>query len=178
MSFALHAKPAPLAPPPRLLGRHRDVSFHEERFSWLRYEAEHLFEQHYREASADLSEPLAVNWAAYAKLEEAGAEACVVARREGYPVGYAVYLIVPHLHYATQVADADVFFLDPRWRSGWLGVRLLREAEKLLRERGVNEVLNRVKLHVQPGRGGRDLGPLFKFLGYRQVETQWRKRIS
>lgn len=178
MSIALHAKASPLPPPPRLLDRYRGVSFHEERFSWLRFEAEHLFEAHYREASADLSVPLAVNWDVFARVEEAGLEACVVARRDGYPIGYAVYILSPHLHYATTIADADVFFVDPRFRSGWIGVRLFRVAERLLREKGVDEIYNRVKLHVKPGRGGRDLGALFRWLGYRPVEVMYRKRTG
>jgi GNAT superfamily N-acetyltransferase len=178
MSLALQAHATPLPAPPRLLARYRGVSFQEERFSWLRYEAEELFLQHYREASADLSVPLDVNWALYEKLEQAGIEACVVARKNAVPIGYAVYFIAPHAHYAYTIAEADVFFIDPAHRSGWLGVRLFRVAEKLLAEKGVGEIHNRVKLHVKPGRGGRDLGVLFRFLGYRPIEMDYRKRIA
>jgi hypothetical protein len=37
---------------------------------------------------------------------------------------------------------------------------------------------NRVKLHVQPGRGGRDLGVMFRFMGYKPIETIYKKRIG
>lgn len=178
MSFALQAHTVPLSPPPRLLARHRGYSFHEERFSWLRFEAEPLFQQHYREASADLTVPLDPNWDVYEKLEQAGLEVCVVTRKNGTPIGYAVYITAPHLHYAHQLADADVFFIDPAHRSGWLGVKLFRVAEQLLVEHGVCEIHNRIKLHVKPGKGTRDLGVLFKFLGYRPVEIGYRKRIG
>ena len=178
MSVALSAHASPPHTPPRLLARHRGVSFHEEHFSWLRYEAEHLFQVHYREASADLTVPLDVNWDLFGKLEQAGLEACVVARKDGTPIGYAVYFVMPHMHYHCTIADNDVFFLDPAYRSGWLGARLFQVAELLLRERGVSQVHNRVKLHVQPGRGGRDVGVLFRWLGYRPIETVYRKRIA
>lgn len=178
MSVATKPLPIDLLPPPRVLGSHRDVTFTEEPFSALRYEAGHLFEAHYEEASADLTVPLRVNWDVYQRLERAGLEVCVVVRRSGWVIGYAVYILAPHLHYDTTVADADVFYLDPRFRSGWIGVRLFREADALLKTKGVDEVVNRVKLHVQPGRGGRDLGGIFRWLGYRPVETLWRKRIS
>lgn len=178
MSLALTSKAVPLPPPPRLLDRHRGVSFHEERFSWLRYEAEHLFADHYREASADLSLPLQINWPIFSRLEEVDLEVCVVARINGFPIGYAVYVLVPHLHYDQRVADADVFFVDRRFRSGWIGVRLFQVAERLLRERGVNEIWSRVKLHVTAGQRRRDLGGLFRWLGYRPVETIYRKRLS
>lgn len=179
MSFALQASTMPLPPPPRMLERHRGVSFHEERFSWLRYEAESLFERHYREASEDLSVPLSPNWEMFGRLEKADLLVSVVARREGVPVGYAVYIIYPHMHHSDQlVADADLFFIDPRFRSGWIGVRLFQVAERLLREKGVDEIWNHVRLHVKPGRGGRDVGGLFRFLGYRPIETIYRKRIG
>jgi GNAT superfamily N-acetyltransferase len=178
MSFALQAKPALVPPPPRLLARHRGVSFHEERFSWLRYEGEHLFQPHYREASADLSVPLDVNWEIYERAEQAGIETCVVARRNSVPVGYVVYFMCPSLHYSYVVADADVFYLDPAFRKGWLAMRMFGVAEALLKEKGVSEIWTRVKLHVKPGRGSRDAGVLFRYLGYRPVETNYRKRIA
>jgi GNAT superfamily N-acetyltransferase len=178
MSLALQTNVMHLPAPPRLLARHRGYTFHEERFSWLRGEGDHLFEQHYREASADLGIPLDVNWELFEKVELAGIEVCVVARKQSAAIGYAVYLIAPHMHYAHTIAEADVFFIDPAHRSGWLGVKLFRVAEDLLREKGVAEVHNRVKLHVKPGRGGRTLGVLFRFLGYRPVEVSYRKRIA
>lgn len=178
MSVALHTRYRPPPAPPRLLARHRGYTFNEERFCWLRYSGKPLFEQHYREASADLSVPLDPNWDLYEKLEQQGLETCVTVRKEGALVGYAVYLLSPHLHYDHVVAEADVFFIDPAHRSGWLGVKLFQLTEDLLREKGVSEICSRVKLHVKPGRGGRDLGMLFEFLGYRPVETNYRKRIA
>jgi GNAT superfamily N-acetyltransferase len=179
MSFALGAKVIPLPPPPRLLARYRGFSFHEERFSWLRYEAEQLFQQHYREASADLSVPLDIDWTMFGRLEAVDMIACVVVRRAGAPIGYCVHIVYPHLHYTNHmVADVDVFFIDPAHRKGWLGIKLFQVAEQLLREKGVKEVWNRVKLHVKPGRGGRDVGTVFRFLGYKPTETIYRKRIS
>ena len=178
MSFALHAKHPPIPPPPRLLARHRGISFHEERFSWLRFEAEHLFVAHYREASADLSVPLEINWEFYEKLEQADLTVCVVARaKSGLPVGYAVFVLTPHLHYRMLQGANDVFFLAPEYRRGWLGVKLLRLAEHALKERGVGQIVTPIKLHVRPGKRGTDVGPLFRYLGYRPIEMVYSKRI-
>ena len=178
MSVALHTRFKPLPAPPRVLARHRGYGFHEERFSWLRHSGAELFERHYREASADLTVPLDPNWPLYDAMEQQNLEACVVIRKDGALIGYAVFLMTPHLHYDHVVAEADVFFIDPAHRSGWLGVKLFQLTEDLLREKGVSEICSRVKLHVKPGRGGRDLGMLFEFLGYRPVETNYRKRIA
>lgn len=156
----------------------RGLTFEEERFSSLRDEGAALFEAHYREASADLSVPLEVDWAMFERLEDAGMEVCIAARDRGRLIGYAVYILHPHLHYrGLSVAEVDVFFLNPADRRGSTGMRLFRAAERVLALRGVQEIWNRVKLHVKPGRGRSDLGPLFRRLGYRAVETTYRKRI-
>lgn len=167
------------APEPLILGSCQDITFREEPFSSLKEEGAALFEMHWREASADLSVPLAVAWDKFEALERMGLEVCVTARKRGQLIGYLVYVLYPHLHYRTMlVGDSDNFFLDPAHRNGWIGIRLFREAERLLVERDVQEVWGRMKLHVRPGRGHRHLGVLFRYLGYRPVELFWRKRIS
>lgn len=155
------------------------VVFHECPFSSLRWEGGALFAMHWLEASADTSIPLDVNWPAYEALEAAGLELCVAARQGGVLIGYAVYLLAPLMHYRQRiVADCDVFFMRESDRHGWAGVQLFREAERLLRARGVHDVYARVKLHVKPGRGRSDLSPLFRYLGYRPVEVIHRKRLD
>jgi GNAT superfamily N-acetyltransferase len=160
-------------------GRRGQVLFHETTFSSLRFEGSALFAQHWLEASADRSVPLDVDWDRYAWLEEQKHEVCIAARMDGILVGYAVYLWWNHLHYSgLKVAEADAFFLREEDRNGWVGIKLFRFAEEALRQRGIEEVHQRVKLHVRPGRGRSDLGPLFEYLGYRPVETTYRKRIA
>jgi GNAT superfamily N-acetyltransferase len=163
-----------------VVGEHRDYLFHTTKFSALRLEGSALFAMHWLEASADHSVPLAVDWGLFLTMEEYGAELCVAVRAPfGVLVGYAVYIIHHHLHYAgLKVAEADAFFLRHEDRHGWLGAKLFQFAEQELRKMGVHEVYQRVKKHVRPGRGRSDLGPLFKYLGYREVETIWRKRID
>ena len=112
-------------------------------------------------------------------MEAIGAMLTVTARRGGTLIGYAVYVVWPHLHYRSRlIADSDSFFLDPADRCGFVGIRLFQVAERHLRDRGVAEVWARVKLHV---RGGRrrlsDLAALFRWLGYAPVETVLRKRL-
>jgi GNAT superfamily N-acetyltransferase len=155
------------------------VTFSECAFSSLRDEGGPLFALHWLEASADRSVALRVDWEGFKRLEAAGFECCVAARRDGRLVGYAVFLIGPSLHYAGRlIGDADAYFLLPSERRGPVGVALLRAAEAALRRRGVTECWARVKLHVQPGRGRRDLRVLFARLGFRAVEILMRKRLN
>src|SRR6202007_1830083 len=100
-------------------------------------------------------------------IEAAGHEVCIAARWAGVLVGYAVYRWHEHLHYrGLRVAEADAFFLREQDRTGFVGIKLFQVAEEALRRRGIQEVHQRVKLHVRPGRGHSDLGPLFEYLGY------------
>jgi len=173
VSFALaHLDSVPI-------DRYRGVIYRSEPFSSIAGEGAQLFHKHYLEASANLNEPLNVNWDMFRKLEKAGLEVCVTARHTGRLIGYAVYILIPHMHYKhLSIADSDVFFIDPRYRRGWVGIRLFQAAEGGLAVRGVKGVGQRVKLHVEPGRGGRDLGVMFRYLGYKAVETNYRKRIG
>jgi L-amino acid N-acyltransferase YncA len=156
------------------------VTYERCAFTALRAEGEAsgLFLAHWCEATADTTIPLNVDWERFRAFETAGMEVCVAARRNGRLIGYAVYLVFPHLHYRGWiVADSDVFFLEPEDRKGWIGINLFRAVEAALRAKGVDEVYQRVKLHVKPGRGRGHLGTLFRFLGYRAVELTYRKKL-
>lgn len=162
-----------------VVGARGTVVFHPCRFTALRHQGAALFALHWLEATADRSVPLAIDWDVFEQLEEQGREVCVAVYWGDVLVGYAVYLLHDHLHYrGLRVAEADVFFLRPEDRSGFVGVKLFQVAERLLKERGVAEVWQREKLHVRPGRGAHGVGSVFRYLGYRPVETIWRKRID
>ncbi len=163
-----------------MLATTHDVTFEPCTFTSLRLEGEAsgLFLAHWCEATADPSIPMNIDWEAYRRIEFAGLEVCVAARRGGRLIGYGVYVIYSNLHYRGWImGDSDVFFIEPAERRGRVGIDLFRAIEDELRAKGVDEVIQRVKLHVRPGRGRSTLGPLFKFLGYRAVETTYRKRI-
>lgn len=155
------------------------ITYQEERFTDLREEGAHLFHAHWQEASPDLSVPLNVGWDHYRTMEDCGFMFTMTVRRGGVLVGYVVYIIWPHLHYQQMlIADTDSFFLDPSASHGWIGINLFRNAEAVLRERGVHQAWARVKMHVRRGRRRRrDLSSLFRWLGYVPVEMSFRKRL-
>ncbi len=56
--------------------------------------------------------------------------------------GYSVSIVTRHLHYADLTyAHNDVIFVGQRHRSGTTGVRLMRETEKLAKDRGARLML-------------------------------------
>lgn len=157
----------------------RTVFYHETNFTDLRDEGRLLFAEHWREASADTSVPLDLDWEVYRALEATRALMTVAVRSDGVLIGYSIYLIHSHLHYrGYMVADSDAFFVRESDRKGLIGIRLFQVSEALARARGVHEIRARVKKHVRPGRGRSDLGPVFERLGYRETEVVYRKRIG
>jgi GNAT superfamily N-acetyltransferase len=164
----------------RVLDRYAGVAFFAAPITSIREEGRGLFLRHWLEASASRLRPLSISWETYEAREQDGCIESVIARdmdHDGELIGYAVYLLYQHIHYATSVADSDAFFLARHKRRGWVAVRMLRAAEALLKERGVIEIWQRFLTDVRPGRGRSDLKPLFRYLGYRPVELAMRRRV-
>ena len=117
--------------------------------------------------------PLAPDWERYHQMEFAGALHITTARDErGFIVGYAVFLVGENAHYkGLTVADGDIFYLHPSYRQGLAGLSMLRAAEDLLREVGVNMIVNKDKMHAP-------LGIVFKRMGYEPIETVYAKMIA
>ena len=131
-----------------------------------------LLERHWDEvALKDAFGPVDVNEDAYRQIEEAGCLHVTTARESGRLVGYAVYFIVPNLHYRTRlVAEADVFFLLPEYRQGLAGLRLMQAADRALVERGVDIIISKVKT-------AHDCGRLFERMGYRLAEKNYMRIV-
>lgn len=63
-------------------------------------------------------------------------------------VGYSVNIIARNLHYAdVLMCQNDVLYLDPEYRTGPNGLRLIRQTERLAKERGCHLML----WHAKPG---------------------------
>tara|TARA_R110000744_G_scaffold12907_6_gene38051 strand:+ start:686 stop:1138 length:453 start_codon:yes stop_codon:yes gene_type:complete len=113
------------------------------------------------------------SWEMYDYLANHGnIHVTTVRNDDGVMVGYCVYILSRAMHYATETyADGDIFWLDPDYRKGTIGIRMLKAAEKSLATLGVTKVLNKVKLH-------KDVGKIFEHLGYSAIERVYAKRIA
>lgn len=126
---------------------------------------------HWREVAIDQETvPLSPHWEAYESLDRAGCLFVVTVRHEGKLVGYTCYVVSRGLHYDLKVASIDVFYVDSAYRSK-AGIRLFREAEKILSAEGVQRVTSKVKLN-------HDVGGIFKHLGYEEIERVYLKRLN
>jgi len=117
--------------------------------------------------------PLEPDWGRYQQLADLQMLETTTARNEaGDIVGYLIYIVAPHLHYkSSTTAMSDVLFLAPEYRRGTLGLKLLSRAEDRLCERGVQRVIQNVKLH-------NDWGAILERMGYAPIERIYSKMLG
>jgi GNAT superfamily N-acetyltransferase len=73
----------------------------------------------------------------YAALQGLGKLLSVAASDGDRMVGYSINIIQPMLHYADVLTcQNDLLYLHPDYRKGSTGLRLMRETERLARDRG------------------------------------------
>jgi GNAT superfamily N-acetyltransferase len=149
------------------------VEIRVERYADVIGEIRPLLEQHYQEiASFKEAIPLDPDYDRYQDLELAGALVIIAARREGRLVGYSIFFLAPHPHYKSTIfAGNDIVFLRPEERSGGLGVRLIRESERIVRELGAKQI----SWHIKPVN---DFSPLLERLGYARHEIIMAKLLE
>jgi hypothetical protein len=156
----------------------RKLTYTWEPFSQIIREVAPLFQDHWHELALNQEAiPLDPDYDRYLVYEQVGILHILTARtpEHGRLVGYAFCMLGPHLHYAsTQFAQFDMFWLDPKQRIGWNGIRLIKYAEKRMADLGAKVMAGAVKRHFADGR----VGALFEFLGYSPIETNFAKRIG
>lgn len=92
--------------------------------------------------------PFNPNFDYYYGMERAGNVVLVTARSHGVLVGYCMQVLGQGIHYkTTKWGVNDVIWLDPAFRSGTVGIKLILEMEKILRSMKVQvfEMLPRDK---------------------------------
>lgn len=73
----------------------------------------------------------------YKCLEDNGQLFTLIAECDNKMVGYSVNTLTPHLHYMdVMVCANDLLFVLKEYRNSPLGIKLIKETEKLARERG------------------------------------------
>lgn len=93
-----------------------------------------LLRDHYLELARN-QESIALNpdWARYGQVEASNALRVFTARDDGALVGYSVFFLSTHPHYADVVlASNDVLFLKQAHRTGRAGLRLIAFSEREL----------------------------------------------
>lgn len=155
--------------PPKLV-------FSWEPFSAIVRQIAPLFTEHWRELALNQDTiPLEPDYERYLACERAGVLHVMTVRDRGNLVGYVFCIIGPHLHYVSTLwCFVDMFWLEPAYRKGFTGVRMLKAFEQRMRDLKVHVIHATEKHHFKNGR----VGAIFEFLGYAPIETVYSKRIG
>ena len=147
------------------------ITYQSEPFSAVIREATPLLERHWKEIALFQDKiPFSPQFDLYYAWERLGRLEIITARSNGILVGYIGQILGPGVHCSqTLWSLSDLIWLDPAYREGWTGVKLIREMEKRLRERGVKVFELQPKLHFEKDRGG--LQKILKYLDFEEVAT-------
>lgn len=131
-----------------------------------------LFVDHYHEIATHQDIELKPRWDKYELLQAKKMLRVHVARLSGVPIGYAVWVIDAHLHYADSLqAHNDILFIDKPRRKGRLGMRLIQFSLEQLKAEGVQSV----KLHIKLAH---DWTRMAERLGFVKEEFILEKRLD
>jgi GNAT superfamily N-acetyltransferase len=167
------------------------ITYQVEKWDDCYQEAIPMLKAHYIEIATDKAiKPLDPNLERYQEMEEAGLLRIFTARyapdstdrmtdkprlamtqREmhGRLIGYFVSIVMPGLHYSqTMMAINDIMYIDPAYRGGTTGYRLIKLATEDLKNLGADILTIHMKTDY-PFRS------LLTKLGFRVTEENWER---
>ena len=149
------------------------ITYQEEKIADIWEELVPLLHEHRKEVEDEfITAPLEPDGKQYARMEEHGLFCILTARCNGKLVGYNAFYLYPHSHYPSmKYANNDVLFLLPEYRRSSAGIKLITEAEKMLRKHGVASILMEVRDY-------RDFSPILKHNGFHKQGTVYMKIIE
>ena len=149
------------------------VKYQQEFLSSVRGEIEPLLNSHWEEIALN-KEKIKLNpdWEAYRSFEDQGKLKIFTARDDGQLVGYFVVIVGTNIHYKDHLFAAnDIIYLSPKHRKGFTGIKLIKFAEKCLKNDGVSVLTINTKVH-QP------FDKLMDFLKFRKIERVYSKYLG
>ena len=145
----------------------------QESFSSAQPGIQSLARMHWDEVETT-SLPFRIDWDLLQALADANSLVCISVRDDANKfVGYALYIISPMTHSAgCTSAVCDSLYIRPQDRLGSLGIRFLRESESILREAGVDLVVQNVR------NSSLNLEGVLAYLGYDHDGLTYVKEMS
>jgi GNAT superfamily N-acetyltransferase len=107
----------------------------------------------------------------YQLLEKSGMLFCLIAEQNGVIVGYSCNITRPHLHYEDLFCCYnDVIFVSKPFRNSPLGLKLIRQTEKLAKDKGCS-------LMVWHAKKGTSLDQILPRMRYSTHEIVYSKEL-
>lgn len=140
--------------------------------------AAEMFVRHWDEVEVDKEAmDLDIDWPRMFELEALGYSKSFGAWCGETLVGYSLFHVTPNIHSRTVLQGVnDVLFVEREHR-GDAGVRLIRTAERLLKQLGVRKIMYNTKVEARIGRKGSTTGDLLSRMHYRLDEEVYTKLL-
>jgi len=150
-----------------------EFKYQLENLASVRGEVDSLFYKHWEEIAVNKDKiKLNPDWSFYETADTAGLLGIYTIRESGNLVGYFFVLARPNPHYKDHVfAVNDLLFIDPDYRKGLAGLKLIKFAEEDLKSRGVSVLVINTKVH-------KPFDALLERLGFENVERSYSKFIG
>ena len=148
------------------------ITYQQESIASCKGEIEYLLYEHWEEIALN-KEVIKLNpdWDAYYELEDTGSLKIFTARSDGNLIGYFVVVCRNHLHHIDHIfAFNDLIYLRKGHRKGFTGAKLMKFAEKCLKEDGISVMIVSTKRH-------KPFDPLLEWLGYEHTENIYSKLL-
>jgi GNAT superfamily N-acetyltransferase len=142
-------------------------------------ELKRVYPQHWQELAVSDDIPLKPQYEAYRRMDAQGQLLLVTLRdTDGSLAGYFLGFLLRELHYKTCLSClGDIFYILPRYRGGFAGLKLFRAVEKELKRLGVQRWHVTSKLTNAAG-DDKDSSPLLRRMKFTAVEVHYSKRLD
>lgn len=144
-----------------------------EDFNIVRHEVDTLFYKHWEEIAINKDKiKLNPDWGFYEALYSQGLLGVYTVRHSGKLVGYFVVIAKSHPHYKDHLfAVNDIIYIDPDFRKGPVGLKLIKFAESDLKSKGVSVLAVNTKVH-------KPFDAVLERLGFTNTERLYTKFIG
>lgn len=149
------------------------IKYQQEFLDTCEKDCQELIRLHWEEIAVNKDKiKLNPDWDAYHALEQNQRLKIFTARSEEELVGYFVVITGSNLHYKDHVfAVNDILYLKKEYRKGRTGIKLIKFAEKYLRDDGVSVLNINTKVH-------KPFDVLMEHMGFGLVERVYSKYIG
>ena len=151
----------------------QDIKYQREDLYKIKDEISNLLQGHWEEIALN-KEKIKLNpdWDAYSALYESGKLGIYTARKNNKLIGYFVVIANSNPHYKDHLfAVNDIIYLVPEHRKGFVGIKLIKYAEKDLKNFGVSVFTINTKVH-------KPFDSVLERLGFNLIERVYSKYIG
>lgn len=150
-----------------------NITYQQEFLAQVEDEIKPLLDEHWSEIALNKDKiKLNPDWDAYHVFEVEGKLKIFTARSDGSLIGYFVVIVSHNIHYKDHLfACNDIIYLREEYRRGFTAVKMIKFAEKCLKDDGVSVLIINTKTH-------RPFDKLLSMLKFNQIERVYSKFIG